>query len=197
MKNFHIALAAIAALMLGAATSAEARDRGSPHGAQKHRSAHAQHRARQRGFQRGIDRRQARQRARIREGAVNGRLNRHQVARLRTDQRRVRTLERHFRADGRFDRQERRILNHALDRSSKRIWRMKGKHYRRHGGYRPRFRVKHGFRKRGHYRGHSHHSRGHHRHVEHVYPVYDDTPARSLGVDVETKDFRFRVNKSG
>ena len=197
MKTLRIALAVIAALTLGVMGSAEARDRGGPHGAQKHRSVPMQHRTRHRGFQRGIDRRQARQRARIREGAVSGRLNRHQVARLRTDQRRVRTLERHFRADGRFNRQERRILNHALDRSSKRIWRMKGKHYWRHGGYRPRFRVKHGFRKHGHYLGHSHHSRRHHRHVEHVYPVYDDTPAHSLGLDIETKDFRFSVNKSG
>ena len=82
-------------------------------------------------------------------------------------------------------------------KSGKRIWRMKGKHYWRHGGYRPRFRVKHGFRKHGHYLGHSHHSRRHHRHVEHVYPVYDDTPAHSLGLDIETKDFRFSVNKSG
>jgi hypothetical protein len=72
---------------------------------------------------------------------------------------------------------------------------MKGKRYGRRGDHRPKYRVKRDFRRRGHYRGHR---RGHHGHrVEYVYPVYDDSPAESLGLDIETKDFRFSVNKSG
>lgn len=204
MKKFSLALAALAALMLGATGFAEARDRGAGHGAKQHRPAQIQHRAGQRGFERRVDGRQMRQRARIREGVASGSLNRHQAARLRKDQRRVRAMERRFAVDGRFDRRERRVLDHALDRSSKRIWRMKGKHYGEHRGHRPGFRPRDGWRGKGHYRGHGRHFRRHHhrrhhhrRHVEYVYPVYDDTPAHSLGVDIETKDFRFSVNKSG
>lgn len=199
MKKFPLVLAALAALTLGATGFAEARDRGAGHGAKQHRPAQAQHRAGPRGFERRVDRRQMRQRARIREGVASGTLNRRQAARLRKDQRRVRGMERRFAADGRFDRRERRVLDHALDRSSKRIWRMKGKRYGKHRGHRPRFRVKDGWRGKRHYRGHGRHFRRHHhrRHVQYVYPVYDDRPAHSLGVDIETKDFRFSVNKSG
>lgn len=205
MKKLPIVLAAVAALTLGAVGSAEARDRGAGHGAQKQRHGVMQHRAGPRGFQRNVDRRQARQHGRIRQGAVSGRLNRGQVARLRGKQKHIRVMERHFGADGRYDRQERRILNHALDRSSKRIWRMKGQRHGkyghgryghgRYGAYAPKYRVKP--RRRGHRHFRGHHPRRHHRHVEHVYPVYDASPAHSLGLDIETKDFRFSVNKSG
>jgi len=191
MKNFPIAVAVIAALMLGAVGTADARDRGARQGAKKQGQASAQRRANPRNFQRSVDRRQARQRARIREGARSGRLDRGQVARLRGKQKNIRSMERHFGADGRYDRQERRILNHALHGSRERIWRMKGKRYRRHGAYRPKYRVKPGFRKHGHHRGH------HARKVEYVYPAYDESPAENLGLDIETKDFRFSVNKSG
>lgn len=193
MKNFPIAAAVIAALMLGAASAADARDRGARRGVEK--QTHVPQRASHREFQRSVDRRQARQRGRIRHGARSGRLSPGQVARLRDKQKHIRLMERHFRADGRYNRQERRTLNHALHGSSKRIWRMKGKRYGRRGAYKPKYRVKRDFRRRGHYRNHH---RGHHGHrVEYVYPVYDEAPAESLGLDIETKDFRFRVNKSG
>jgi hypothetical protein len=72
MKNFHIAVAAIAALMLGAAGAADARDRGVRHGAQKQGHVSMQHRAAPRSFQRSVDRRQVRQRARTaREAETN------------------------------------------------------------------------------------------------------------------------------
>ena len=29
-----------------------------------------------------------------------------------------------------------------------------------------------------------------------IYPVYEQSPSRSLGIDVETEDFRFSVNRS-
>lgn len=195
MKNFHIAVAAIAALTLGAAGAADARDRGVRHGAQKQGHVSMQHRAAPRSFQRSVDRRQVRQRARIRQGARSGRLSRGQVAHLRGKQKQIRAMERHFRADGRYNRHERRILNHALHGASKRIWRMKGKRHGRYGAYGPKYRFKPGFKRRGYHRGHF--SRRHSRHVEYVYPAYDESPADSLGLDIETKDFRFSVNKSG
>lgn len=191
MKNFPIAAALIAAVMLGGVESADARDRGARQGAEKQGRASLQHKADPRSFQRGVDRRQVRQRARIRQGARSGRLRPGEVAHLRGKQKHIRSMERHFGADGRYNRQERRILNHALHGSSKRIWRMKSKHYRRHGAYRLKYRVKPGFRKHGHRRGH------HARQVEYIYPSYDESPAESLGLDIETKDFRFSVNKSG
>lgn len=195
MKNFHIAVAVIAALTLGAAGTTDARDRADRQGGHKQGHAPSQHRADPRGFQRSVDRRLVRQRAHIRHGARSGRLSRGQVARLRGKQKHIRKVERHFGADGRYDRQERRSLNHALHGSSKRIWRMKGKRHGRFGAHGPKYRFKPGYRRHGHYRGH--HSRRVHRQVEHVYPVYDDSPADSLGLDIETKDFRFSVNKSG
>lgn len=196
MKNFPIAAALIAALMLGVAATADARDRGARPGAKKqaHGQQRTHQRANQRQFQHSVDRRQAAQRARIRQGARSGRLSPGQVSRLRGKQKHIRLMERHFRADGRYNRQERHILNHALHGSSKRIWRMKGKRYGRRGDYRPKYRVKRDYRRRGHHRGHH----GHHgQRVEYVYPPYDDSPAESLGLDIETKDFRFSVNKSG
>ena len=191
MKIFPIAVALIAAVMLGVVESADARDRGARQGAEKQGRASMQHKADPRSFQRSMDRRQVRQRARIRQGARSGRLSPGEVAHLRGKQKHIRSMERHFGADGRYNRQERRILNHALHGSSKRIWRMKGKRYRRHGAYQPKYPVRSGFRKHGHHRGHQA------RQVEYVYPAYDEFPAESLGLDIETNDFRFSVNKSG
>jgi hypothetical protein len=132
MKNYTIVFAVIAALTLGAFGTAQARE----HGARKGRQAAMQHRAGPRKFQRGVDRRQANQRARIKQGWRSGDLNRKQVARLRKNQRQIGKMERRFGADGHYNRHERRIIKHKLDRASKRIWRMKGRHYRPRPGYR-------------------------------------------------------------
>lgn len=203
MKKFGIALATIAALALGTVSTADAQGKGRRDGAHKQRHASAQHRAAPRNFRHAVDRRQVRQRARIQEGRRAGQLNRHEVSRLRADQRRIGKLERRFGSDGHYNRHERRALKGALDHSSKRIWRMK---HNRHGGYRG-----HGWHrghKHGHgwKRGHGKHRRFHrhfrhgprwpHRyrgHVQHVYPVYDDSPVHSHGLEVETPDFRFKV----
>lgn len=183
MKIHTIVIAVIAALAVSAFGTAQARD----HGARSNRQAAMQHRAGPQKFQHRIDRRQATQRARIKQGWRSGDLNRKQVARLRKDQRKIGKLERRFGADGHYNRYERRIIRHKLDRASKRIWRMRGKHHRPRAGYRKHRRFAHSYR-----RPYAHHPR-----VHRLYPVYEEAPARSLGVDIETEAFRFSVNKSG
>lgn len=71
-------------------------------------------------------------------------------------------------------------------RASKRIWRMKARHYRAKPGYWHHRRLQHSFRG-PHHRGHQ---------VDRAYPVYEDSTGHSLGVDIETEGFRFSVNKS-
>jgi len=191
MKNSAISLAVLAALTLGALDAAEAQNKGRRHGAQKQQHTSVQQRASQRKFQHAVDRRQARQHARIRQGWHSGRLNRRQVARLHGNHKRISKMERRFGADGHYTRNERRLMSRALDRSSKRIWRIKGNRYRPKPGYR---KHRH-FHRRG-FRPHRHHRR-----VYRVYPRYKHFPGHSLGhslgLDVEAKDFRISVNKSG
>jgi hypothetical protein len=147
MKNFHFALAVIAALTLGALETAEAQNEGRRHGAHKHKHTSLQHRASRRKFQHAVDRRQARQHVRIRQGWQSGRLIRRQVARWHRDQKRIVRMERRFGGDGQYSRNERGLMRRALDRSSKRIWRMKGNRYRPKPGYRKHRHFHGGFRR--------------------------------------------------
>jgi len=80
---------------------------------------------------------------------------------------------------------------------NKRIWRMKGKHYRgATRGYRQHRRIHRGFRQqRRYYRG-FHHPRRPGPRVRRIYPVYEQSTGPSLGFDIETQDFRFSINKS-
>ncbi len=97
-----------------------------------------------------FDGRQANQRERIRDGVSTGALTRGEARHLRRQQRHIRRLEDRLAADGHFSRRDRRKLNHALDRASRRIARAKhNDRYR--GDGRPRGR---GWRGRG--RGHWH-----------------------------------------
>jgi len=187
MKNLSITLAVIGALTLGAFTTAQARNGDRHGGAHKQRPAAAQHRAAPRKFQRAVDQRQAKQRGRIKHGYRSGTLNHKQVARLRHEQRRINKLERRFGADGRYSRHERRVIKHKLHRANKRIWRMKGNHYRHAPVHRKHRRFQQYF-------GQVH---APHAHVQRVYPVYQEAPSESLGLDIETEEFRFSVNKSG
>jgi len=206
MKKTTVTFAVIAALTLGALGTAQARERDRNPGAHKQKQSAMQHGAKPRNFQRAIDARQAQQRGRIKQGRRNGDLNRKQVARLRTDQKRIRKLERRFGADGRYTRNERRIIKHKLNHASQRIWRMKGRHQAPRHGYRQHT-PRHGYRKHGQFYRGNHRSRAHHPHVRRIHrvyrvypvsePVYEDAPTRSLGLEVETEQFRFSINKSG
>lgn len=148
MKKYPIALAVVAALALGAAGVAEARDGNARHGA--HVDAGPRHHAAPRGFQRGF-----------RRGFQGG-------------------YQRGFK--GGFQGGFQRGFRHGVKRG----------HYRhRHGGHWRRYHL------RRHFYRHGHPWRPHHLVVRQVYPVYVEPPSHSLGFEVETKDFRFSVNKSG
>jgi hypothetical protein len=73
-----------------------------------------------------------------------------------------------------------------LSRSSKRAWRMKGKHYRAKRGYAKHRRFHRGF----------HRPRRHNAHLHRIYPVYEQYSSHSMGLEIETEDFRFSVNRS-
>jgi len=186
MRNVSMVLTVIVALTLGTLGTAEADSKGRRGGAHKQGSTSVQHRASPRRFQHAVDRRQVRQHARIRQGLKGGRLNRKQVARLHRNQKHINKMQRRFRADGRITRGERRRMGRALDRSSKRIWRMKGNRYRAKPGYRKHRYFHGGFRR----------LRRHHKRIYRLYPVYEQSPSHSFGLEVETEEFRFSVNES-
>ena len=117
MRNLSYTLAFIIAGTLGLATVTQARDHGY-----------------QRGYDRGspqyriekrIDRRQARQEARVSRGIDSGAITRGEAKRLFKKQRKIARLERRFERDGYYSPRERRIMEHALDRSSDLIRRAK------------------------------------------------------------------------
>lgn len=82
-----------------------------------------------------VDRRQDKQRARIKNGRRSGELNRGETRRLKKQQRKIGRMERRFSSDGHLSGKERRRLEHAQDRASKRIARMKHNDiYRGSGG---------------------------------------------------------------
>jgi hypothetical protein len=82
-------------------------------------------RTKQHGFENRVDRRLSNQRARIRDGWQSGALNKAEFRRLRSDQKKIARMDRRFGSDGHYTRYERRRLNKALDRSSKRVQRAK------------------------------------------------------------------------
>ena len=82
-------------------------------------------RTKQRGFENRVDRRLSNQKSRIREGWRSGELSRGEFRKLRKDQKKVARMERRFGSDGRYTKTERRRLNKALDRTSKRVRRAK------------------------------------------------------------------------
>ena len=170
MRNVCIALSVVAALTLGALGTAEAQNEGRRDAARKQRPTSMQHRGSPRKFQHAVDRRQARQRARIRQGWQSGRLNRKQVARSHRNQKQFNKMDRRFRADGHY------------------TWRVKGNRYRAKPGY--------GYRKDRHFHGGFRRPRRHHRQAYRVYPVYEQPPSQSFGLEIETEDFRFSVNES-
>ncbi len=75
-----------------------------------------------------IDRREARQHARIVRGERNGQLTRAETRRLRAGQRHVRRMERRAKADGQVTMRERRHINRAQNRQSRKIYRLKHNH---------------------------------------------------------------------
>ena len=77
-----------------------------------------------------VDRREAYQHARIAQGRASGNLTRGEAWRLRSGQRHIRRMERRAGANGSYSRWERRRLERAQDRQSRRIHRFR--HNMRH-----------------------------------------------------------------
>lgn len=72
MKNFGIVLAVIAALTMGAMSTADAQGKGRRDGAHKQRNTSVQHRAGPRNSGRAVDRRHTRKDAHMRHGGKRG-----------------------------------------------------------------------------------------------------------------------------
>jgi hypothetical protein len=128
-----------------------------------------------RGFQNRVQRRQSGQRSQIRRGARSGQLTRSELSRLRRDQKQIARMERHFGADGRYSRHERRVLKRSMKLAGKRIHH--ATHNRRHA-------------RRSAARRH-HHWRHRRVHRRHVYPVYVESSGRSHSLEVEFDGVRF------
>jgi hypothetical protein len=72
-----------------------------------------------------VDRRQDRQRARLIQGRRSGELTRGEFRKLKKQQRKIGRMERRFSSDGFLSGKERRRLERAQDRASRRIARLK------------------------------------------------------------------------
>lgn len=79
-----------------------------------------------------INARQQRQMERIHAGMHEGRLTRAEFHELRDEQREIRAMERHFRADGIIDAREFKRIDRALDVASRNIRAEKHDHQARH-----------------------------------------------------------------
>jgi uncharacterized membrane protein YebE (DUF533 family) len=88
----------------------------------QHEYAYDRHAAQQsRHYSQEINARQDRQMARIEAGMRRGDLTRGEYRRLMEEQREIRAMERHFRADGWIDAREFRRIERALDIASNNI----------------------------------------------------------------------------
>ena len=139
-----------------------------------------------------VDDRQATQRERIRDGVASGELTRKEARKLRKQQRRINRMEDRFGADGHYTWREKRRLDRALDKASKRI-----------------YRGKHNDRIRGSRRGHHHYKPGRRHHyghrikeIHHYYqPVETEvfnevSPSYNRSLDVEMNGVRIVWSKS-
>jgi len=117
-----------------------------------------------------IDARQARQSDRIRSGVASGDLTRREATALRSEQRGIRRMERHARADGVVTPRESRRLERAQDRASRHINQQRHDRQQRAGGWRGHNRGNHYAYGRGHNRGnHYAYGRGHNRGNHYAY----------------------------
>ena len=141
-----------------------------------------------------IDGRQAAQRERIRDGVHSGALTRGEAQRLRRQQRRIRRLEERFAQDGHLSRHERRKLNRALDRSSRRIARAKHNDRVRGDGWRRVARRGHG---RHHWRGARHVTEIHNHYETAHEPEVVTSPAFNRSFEVDFDGVRVIWSTSG
>jgi hypothetical protein len=107
-----------------------------------------------------VDARQAQQANRIRSGVASGDLTRREASNLRSEQRGIRQMERHARADGVVTPREGRRLERAQDRASRHINQQRHDRQQRFAGARGHDRGRHIAYGRGNNRG-NHYAYGH------------------------------------
>ena len=113
--NHSLTKTALGILALGLMATGAQADWG--HAGPSHSQVHQQTRA----YGQEINARQDRQMDRIQAGKQSGQLTRAEFRSLMQEQHRIRTMERHFRADGRLDAREFRRLDHALNMANRNI----------------------------------------------------------------------------
>ena len=164
MRKMLIPIALAATLACGA-VQAQERERGDRRGDAAARGDRGDVTQMQRGNRGGatpagsvaerdrIDARQARQAQRIRSGVASGDLTRREATALRGEQRGIRRMERHARADGVVTPRESRRLERAQDRASRHINQQRHDRQQRAGGWRGGNRGNHYAYGRGNDRG--------------------------------------------
>jgi hypothetical protein len=173
MKKIIIPLALATTLACGFAQAQE-RDRGDRGGATRERGADTQmpraDRNRPAAGGDRIDARQARQSDRIRQGVASGDLTRRETSALRSEQRGIRRMERHARADGVVTPREGRRIGHAQQRASRHINQQRHDRQQRAGAGRGHDRGNRYAYGRGHDRGNRYaYGRGHDRGNHNAY----------------------------
>lgn len=140
-----------------------------------------------------VDSRQARQHDRIHEGRADGTLTRGETRQLRRDQKEISRLERRFGHDGRIDKRERRILNDAQDRASRRIYRAKHNDFNRgHRGWREQRHPGHGHYQKWWRHGHRAHVRLH----QEEQVAYSPSSSSTLALDLQFENFSVGLSRS-
>lgn len=127
---FHLALFAGAVLAIDAALDDDGKHDhykpNKPHRPHHHGPhQHGDYAAGPRPQAMGINARQERQAKRIRQGVRSGELVPKEAKRLRKQQRNIARMESNFRADGKFNKKERAIIQAKLDKASERIYALK------------------------------------------------------------------------
>ena len=125
IRKIHI-VAMITVISFGLTGIAQARDHASPQVAKSARDrGNTGERSHVGRFESRVERRQDNQLSRIREGRQSGSLTKREARKLNKNQKKIDRMERRYAKDGRIDKHERRKLTKALERSSRRIYKLK------------------------------------------------------------------------
>jgi len=125
IRKIHI-VAMITVISFGLTGIAQARDHASPQVAKSARDrGNTGERSHVGRFESRVERRQDNQLSRIREGRQSGSLTKREARKLNKNRKKIDRMERRYAKDGRIDKHERRKLTKALERSSRRIYKLK------------------------------------------------------------------------
>lgn len=175
MKKLNCLLTIFVAATLGLSMSAQARGYG-------HVGGYGTDTEQPR-FERRVDRRQARQWDRVRNGLESGELSRREGKRLIRNQKKIARMERRFERDGYYSPHEKRKMDRALDRASKRIRRLNEHDYPMRG-------HRHGWRRRHHAQSEDPYA------YESLDDSYVSSNSSSASISAQTDGFSIGWNKS-